>query len=193
MRAFIRAVIKPSLRALSSVEAAQQHLWLLGRFVPTPPRGIETIAVDGGGVRAERITAPASRHDRYLLYLHGGSYLVGWPGLYRDLTWRLATVCRARVLCIDYRLTPEHPFRAAVDDAAADPLIPIELRHERSRFASRALTRIIRMHLPFTAIWLAYLQRSSGRRRRYATRRCGAADDVINSRPLTELKKLLKR
>jgi len=119
IRVCVRLLVKPSLRALSSVKAARRHLNFLGRLVPVPPRGIDTTAVNAGGVRAELITAPLSRRDRYILYLHGGSYLVGWPGLYRDLTWRLATFCRARVLCIDYRLAPEHPFPAALDDAVA--------------------------------------------------------------------------
>jgi monoterpene epsilon-lactone hydrolase len=91
----------------------------LGWLVPRPPHGTKTIAVNAAGVKAERIETPASRHDRHVLYLHGGSYVMGWPGLYRDLTWRLATLCRARVLCIDYRLAPEHPFPAALDDAVA--------------------------------------------------------------------------
>jgi acetyl esterase/lipase len=88
-------------------------------LVSHPPRGTETIAVDAGGVKADRISTGASRHDRHILYLHGGCYVVGWPGLYRDLTWRIATLCRSRVLCIDYRLAPEHPFPAALDDAVA--------------------------------------------------------------------------
>jgi monoterpene epsilon-lactone hydrolase len=119
MRACLRILIKHGLRADSSVEAARRRLNLVGRLVARPPRGTETIAVDAGGVKADRIATLASRRDRHILYLHGGSYVVGWPGLYRDLTWRLATLCRARVLCIDYRLAPEHPFPAALNDAVA--------------------------------------------------------------------------
>jgi acetyl esterase/lipase len=119
MRACLRVLVKRSLRADPSVAAARRRLELLGRFVPRPPRGTETTAVDAGGVMADRIATPASRRDRHILYLHGGSYVAGSPGLYRDLTWRLATLCRARVLCIDYRLAPEHPFPAALDDAVA--------------------------------------------------------------------------
>ncbi len=119
MRACLRLLVKPRLRAVTSVEAARQHLNLLGRFVARPPRGTETIVVDAGGVKADSIATRTSRHDRHVLYLHGGSYLAGWPGLYRDLTWRLAKLCRARVLCIHYRLAPEHPFPAALDDAVA--------------------------------------------------------------------------
>jgi epsilon-lactone hydrolase len=119
MRACLRVLVKGRLRADPSVAGARRRLKFLGRLVPGPPRGTETTAVDAGGVKAERIATPASRHDRHVLYLHGGSYVVGWPGIYRDLTWRLATLCRARVLCIDYRLAPEHPFPAALDDAVA--------------------------------------------------------------------------
>jgi epsilon-lactone hydrolase len=119
MRAYLRMVFKPSLRAWPSVAAARRLYRFLGRLVSRPPRGTETVTVDAGGVKAERIATPASRHDRYILYLHGGGYVGGSPGLYRDLTWRLAALGRARVLCIDYRLAPEHPFPAALDDTVA--------------------------------------------------------------------------
>jgi len=119
IRACLPVLVKRGLRADSSVDAVRRRLKLLGRLVPRPPRDTETIAVDASGVKADRIATPASRHDRHVLYLHGGSYVVGWPALYRDLTWRLASLCRARVLCIDYRLAPEHPFPAPLDDAVA--------------------------------------------------------------------------
>lgn len=117
LRACLRILIKRSRRAYPSVDVVRRRLKLLGGLVHRPPRGTETIAVDAGGIKADRIATPASRHDRHILYLHGGGYIMGWPGLYRDLTWRLAALCRARVLCIDYRLAPEHPFPAALDDA----------------------------------------------------------------------------
>ncbi len=119
VRPFLRIVVKRGFSADSTVEAARLRLKRMGWLVPYPPRGTETITLDAGGVKAERIATSASRHDRHILYLHGGSYVAGSPGLYRDLTWRLASLCRARVLCIDYRLAPEHPFPAALDDAMA--------------------------------------------------------------------------
>ena len=119
MRICLRILVKRGLRANPSVEATRRHLRILGRLVPRPPRGTETIAIDAGGVPADRVATTASRHDRHILYLHGGGYVTGWPGLCRDLTWRLATLCRVCVLSIDYRLAPEHPFPAALDDAIA--------------------------------------------------------------------------
>jgi len=119
IRACLHILVKPSLRAASSIQAARRHVRLHGLLVSHPPRGTETITVDAGGVKADLISTGASRHDRHILYLHGGCYVVGSPGLYRDLTWRIATLCRSRVLCIDYRLAPEHPFPAALDDAVA--------------------------------------------------------------------------
>jgi epsilon-lactone hydrolase len=119
VRIGLRIVAKPILRANASVEAARWQLRLADRLIPHPPRGTETIAIDAGGVPAERVATPASRHDRHILYLHGGGYVAGWAGLCRDLTWRLATLCRVRVFGVNYRLAPEHPFPAALDDAVA--------------------------------------------------------------------------
>jgi epsilon-lactone hydrolase len=87
------------------------------RLVPGPSAETETLDVDAGGVRAERITTPASQQDRHVLHLHGGGFITGSPSLYRHLTWRIASAARARVLSIDYRLAPEYPFPAALDDA----------------------------------------------------------------------------
>jgi epsilon-lactone hydrolase len=119
VRIGLRIVAKPILRANASVEAARWQLKLADRLIPHPPRGTETIAIDAGGVPADRVTTPASRHDRHILYLHGGGYVAGWAGLCRDLTWRLATLCRVCVLGVNYRLAPEYPFPAALDDTVA--------------------------------------------------------------------------
>jgi acetyl esterase/lipase len=54
-----------------------------------------------------------------LLYLHGGGYGVGSPGTHRDLVGRLASQSQVRCVSLDYRLAPEHPFPAAVDDAVS--------------------------------------------------------------------------
>ena len=87
------------------------------RFVPHPPRGTQTTGVDADGVAAVRIVTRHSRADRYVLYFHGGGYAIGTAKLYRDLTWRVAHAARASVLFFDYRLAPEHPFPAALEDA----------------------------------------------------------------------------
>src|SRR5262249_35994155 len=119
VRIGLRMVAKPVLRANLSVEAARWQLRLANRLIPRPPRGTETTVIDAGGVPAERVTTAASRRDRHILYLHGGGYVAGWAGLCRDLTWRLATLCRVCVLGVNYRPAPEHPFPAALDDAVA--------------------------------------------------------------------------
>jgi epsilon-lactone hydrolase len=89
------------------------------RWVPNPPAEIKRIPVEAGGVKAEWVLAPASQPQRHILYLHGGGYVIGSPSLYRHLTWRLAAAAQARLLAADYRLAPEHPFPAALDDAMA--------------------------------------------------------------------------
>jgi acetyl esterase/lipase len=68
---------------------------------------------------AEWIAMPNSAPDRVVLYLHGGGYIMGSPRTHRELAARIAREAAARVLLLDYRLAPEHPFPAAVDDATA--------------------------------------------------------------------------
>ena len=111
VRWFIKRRTRPQ-----TVEEARARLAAIDRFIPGPPAGTETAVVDAGGVKAHRITTSASRRNRHILFLHGGGYVTGSPSLYRHLTWRIAAAARAQVLAIDYRLAPEHPFPAALDD-----------------------------------------------------------------------------
>lgn len=60
--------------------------------------------------------APARGHA-VILYFHGGGYRMGSAWASRSFASHLAAVCGAEVLVVDYRLAPEHPFPAAVDDA----------------------------------------------------------------------------
>jgi len=102
-----------------SIDAARQRLAAMQALVPMPPADAVTTSVDAGGVAAKRVAMPVSMAGRHILFLHGGGYVSGSPMLYRHFTWRIAQAMRAVVLVIDYRLAPEHPFPAALDDAVA--------------------------------------------------------------------------
>jgi epsilon-lactone hydrolase len=119
LRLGTRCLLKGKPGPDASLAQRRQRAALAERWVPEPPPGIERIPVDAGGVAAEWVVTPASQENRHILYLHGGGYVIGSPSLYRQLTWRLARAGRARLLAADYRLAPEHPFPAALDDALA--------------------------------------------------------------------------
>ncbi len=75
--------------------------------------------VNAGGVPAEWVTAEGSADDRAVLYLHGGGYVVGSVRTHRVLMAGLSRSSGARVLGLEYRLAPEHPFPAPLEDAVA--------------------------------------------------------------------------
>jgi epsilon-lactone hydrolase len=81
------------------------------------PEGVRSEKLDAGGVPAEWIEMPGAQPGRSLLYLHGGGYVLGSIDTHRSLIARIAAATKARCLAIDYRLAPEHPFPAAVEDA----------------------------------------------------------------------------
>lgn len=88
------------------------------QFLKTP-KGISIQPVQAGGVPAEWVIDESSSPNRVILYFHGGGYTTGSPLTHRDLTGRLARASQARVLALNYRLAPEHPYPAAVEDALA--------------------------------------------------------------------------
>jgi epsilon-lactone hydrolase len=84
----------------------------LGRFAP--PIAMESVAIDG--VPATWFGEPALSSKGTLLYLHGGAWCLHLPAVYRRLATTLVELTGMRVLLVDYRLAPEHPFPAGIDD-----------------------------------------------------------------------------
>jgi acetyl esterase/lipase len=72
--------------------------------------------VDAGGVPAEWVAAPGFDDRRVVLYIHGGAYTIGSLNTHRRLAYDISAACGARMLMVDYRLAPEHPFPAAIED-----------------------------------------------------------------------------
>jgi acetyl esterase/lipase len=88
----------------------------LARYQKIPP-GVDVRPATTGGVAGEWVAASNAAPDRVVLYLHGGACIMGSPATHRELAARVSMACGARVLAVDYRLAPEHPFPAAMEDA----------------------------------------------------------------------------
>ncbi len=101
-----------------TVEEMRAGFEALSALLPCPPDVTRT-PVQVAGRPAEWLAAPGADPARALLYLHGGGYVIGSLSTHRELAGRLSRASGARVLLLDYRLGPEHPFPAAVEDAAA--------------------------------------------------------------------------
>jgi monoterpene epsilon-lactone hydrolase len=102
----------------SEIAAMRAGMDALSAAIP-PPEDITHTPVDAGGVPAEWSTAQVADSGRVVVYFHGGAYVMGSVALHRPLVAHIARRTGARVLNVDYRLAPEHPFPAAVDDAVA--------------------------------------------------------------------------
>jgi acetyl esterase/lipase len=83
------------------------------------PEGVDFDPVDAGGVPAEWTRGAGASDDRVVLYFHGGGYVMGSVATHRGLTAGISRAAGASVLSVDYRLAPEHPYPAAVEDGVA--------------------------------------------------------------------------
>ena len=83
------------------------------------PAGVTRETVTADGVRCEWLIPEQSSSDHVLLYLHGGGFVYGVTNLHREMVGQLARLTGLRVLMVDYRLAPEYPFPAALDDCTA--------------------------------------------------------------------------
>ncbi len=102
---------KPGLGALRLA----MEVGALFQFVPWRVH-LESVAIDGR-LPAEWLRPPGAHPRRVLLYLHGGGYVVGSLNTHRSLVGRLAQCCGVGALSVGYRMAPDHPFPAALDDA----------------------------------------------------------------------------
>lgn len=119
MNAFLRYAIKRTWRpGLQIDEIRARTLRTDARLARRSP-DIEIESIVAAGVPAQWIGA-ASLSDRgTLLYLHGGAWCLNLPFIYRRMAARLSQMTGMRVLLPDYRLAPEHPFPAGIDDCFA--------------------------------------------------------------------------
>lgn len=85
----------------------------------TEPDGIAYEPAVAGGVPGQWVLPDGFDGDRTILYLHGGGYVIGNSDSHRKMVGHLAKAATARALVLDYRLAPEHPHPAAVEDAVA--------------------------------------------------------------------------
>lgn len=90
------------------------------RLSPTPVRSVRDLTVDGAvGALDARLYEPEEPTSDLLVYFHGGGYVLGDLDTHDEPCRLLCRGARTRVLSVAYRLAPEHPFPAAVDDAIA--------------------------------------------------------------------------
>jgi monoterpene epsilon-lactone hydrolase len=107
----------PPSDSLTTAERRAQYERAEKAF-PTPPE-VKVERVSAPAAPAEWLRPPGAVAGRVVLYLHGGGYVIGSPRSHRHLAAGIASAAAASALLLDYRLAPEHPYPAAVDDATA--------------------------------------------------------------------------
>ena len=110
-------------KTVTAMRDAMARMEELVEVAPPPVEEVHDIEFAGGeGPRPARIYIPYGAqpdHGPGLIFYHGGGFMVGSLKSHDPLCRRLAAVSGVRICSVDYRLAPEHPFPAAVDDAFA--------------------------------------------------------------------------
>ena len=111
-------IFSARLNSISSIPQLRAFVGT-GSNHPVLPRGATLKPEKADGVSVEWIVPPNAAAQPVILYLHGGGWTLGW---YNSHRWLVAHICRAaasRALAVDYRLAPENPFPAALEDCLA--------------------------------------------------------------------------
>ncbi|WP_166268130.1 alpha/beta hydrolase [Marinobacter caseinilyticus] len=120
LRKTLQRVVKPMLNARMSVPI-QRVLIRQVYHTSTPPKGCRFQRANVGGVSSTLVSHrdcnPVTKSA--VLYLHGGAYIIGSSKTHRGIAGHLAMASRSTLVVPDYRLAPEHPFPAALEDATA--------------------------------------------------------------------------
>jgi epsilon-lactone hydrolase len=113
------AILRQSAFPVGSDVAEQRRL--LRELLSAQPLPADVTVTAGalGGVPTAEITVDGIEPRNVVLYFHGGVYVMGDAALAADLAAQVGRRTQAKVISVDYRLAPEHPYPAAVDDALA--------------------------------------------------------------------------
>lgn len=118
VRSALRTLIKPMAQTYVPLSAQRALLDNAG-FTMKRPRGLAVATQELAGIPARKLTPETAGDERHVLYLHGGAYVEGSPKSHTALAGQVAHAAGATTWLIDYRLAPEHPHPAAVEDALA--------------------------------------------------------------------------
>jgi acetyl esterase/lipase len=119
MQAFLNAIKdQPKKRDTRTIEEQRAGLDALMSSQQIPDN-TDIVDLELAGRPARQYLPIEARTDRGVLYLHGGGYTIGSLDAYHGLMAHLSVACNASVTGVDYRLAPEHPYPAALDDAVA--------------------------------------------------------------------------
>jgi acetyl esterase/lipase len=114
------AFMKANNERIIHLDAPRQRAELEALSIPSSAlKRVKREPVDAGGVPAEWFIPQEGTSEDVVLYLHGGAYAYGSTRTHGDLIARLALGTGARALGLNYRLAPEHPFPAPVEDTVA--------------------------------------------------------------------------
>lgn len=91
----------------------------LSRTLGLPNRRVDVVDLQVGGVPVTRVSPKGPARRRHLLHVHGGGFVVGTTRGFVGYLSELALQADATITSVDYRLAPEHPFPAAIDDCLA--------------------------------------------------------------------------
>jgi len=111
----IRKVLEANPRPAGLSERRNRLDALGGQY--SLPADVRVEAADANGVAAEWTGTPDADPGNVIMYLHGGGYTAGSLKSHRHMVAQTGREARARTIALDYRLAPEHPFPAAVEDA----------------------------------------------------------------------------
>lgn len=125
MQAFLRWLLSCAIRLFLKpilsrwVPIRMQRAWVAAILVSSrPPRNTRFETIEMNGVKALRVS-PATPGSRVMLYLHSGGYCIGAHHTHRGIAGHIARAADAVAYVLDYRLAPEHPHPAALEDSLA--------------------------------------------------------------------------
>ncbi len=118
VRARLFQQIIPKVIPSADLSPAEQRA-KVARAVGLPNRRVEVVDLELGGVPVVRVTPKGAARRRHLFHVHGGGFVVGSARGFTGYLSELALQADATITSVDYRLAPEHPYPAAIEDCLA--------------------------------------------------------------------------
>ena len=118
----VRLITSAWFRAIDAKRAnvhSMRRRWLFLARLMWTAIGVRKQSADVNGLDVLWLTPKGAPDDKLLVYLHGGAYIMGGIATHRQIVSHIARAACVRALLPEYRLAPEHPFPAAVEDAVS--------------------------------------------------------------------------